>query len=363
MKLSSTAVLSAASIAFSVPLRAAAKPKHILVLGGTFFLGPAIVEALVADGHEATLFNRGVTNPELFPHLEKLRGHRSNNPEDQDLTALAHRRFDAVIDVWPSDPFIAESAATYLGDRAAQYVYVSSVAAYGAKAIASAGADETAEMTPWDGPARPYNRGKAESERRLRKILGDRLTVVRPGPIKGARDTTPDLLTWLMRARSREIHIGPGDGNDPVEIVDVKDVARFIVMTINDSLSAVFNLTGRAMRFRNFLQQCSAAMRSDSQLVWIPQSFLEKYGLQTDDALGLFAGNFPLWRPPGTRPGLFQISSDKAFGVGWQTRPFEETAWDCLSSFGLRNEHLDWEDYLSERKEKQVLAAWGQSRS
>jgi 2'-hydroxyisoflavone reductase len=85
------------------PLLASA-PKKVLVLGGTSFLGPAVVEAAVVAGHTVTLFNRGVTNPGLFPNLEKLRGFRSAEAADENFSALGERRWDAVIDVWPSDP-------------------------------------------------------------------------------------------------------------------------------------------------------------------------------------------------------------------------------------------------------------------
>ena len=82
----------------------AASRKTILVLGGTSFLGPAVVRAAVIGGHEVTLFNRGITNPELFPFLEKLRGFRSPKASEENWTAIGSRRWDAIIDVWPSDP-------------------------------------------------------------------------------------------------------------------------------------------------------------------------------------------------------------------------------------------------------------------
>jgi NAD(P)-dependent dehydrogenase (short-subunit alcohol dehydrogenase family) len=93
-----------------IPSAFARVPKKILVFGGTGFLGPAVVDALMADGHSVTIFNRGVTNPELFLHVEKLRGFRSADPNDQDLSKLTRRRFDVVIDVWPNDPDIVASA-------------------------------------------------------------------------------------------------------------------------------------------------------------------------------------------------------------------------------------------------------------
>jgi 2'-hydroxyisoflavone reductase len=294
----------------------------------------------------------------LFPHCEKLRGFRSSDTGDQDLSSLARRHFDVVLDVWPNDPTTVASAAEFLRDRAGHYLYVSSIAAYDSKEFERAGIEENAPLEPWNGTGRKYNRGKAESERRLHAIFGDRITIVRPGPIKGYRDTTSDLLTWLIRAQNGGQHIAPGDGSDPVEIVDVKDVARFLMLAADQSFYGTFNLTGRPMGFREFLAACKATTHSDAQFVWIPQDFLHRQGLETDFALGLFAGNFPFWRPPGAKPGLWQVSSEKAFRAGWQTRTFQETALDCLSYFRSRDKTLDWDDYLSPDKEKQVLDAW-----
>jgi 2'-hydroxyisoflavone reductase len=321
-------------------------------------LGPAVVEAAVAQGHRVTLFNRGVTNPELFPFLEKLRGNRSSDADDQDLSALARRHFDVVVDVWPNDPEIVASAAEFLKARCRHYVYVSSVAAYDSREFARAGITEHAPMEPWTSAARRYNRGKAESERRLHAILGERLTVVRPGPIKGKRDTTPDLLTWLLRTQNGGRHIAPGDGSDPVELVDVQDVASFMVLAINRELLGTFNLTGRPMTFREFLDLCKAATQSDARFVWIPQDFLHQHQLETDAVLNTFAGNFPFWRPDPSKRGLYQISSEKAFGAGWRIRPFEETALDCLIYYRSNQATLDWSDYLSPEKEKHVLDTW-----
>jgi 2'-hydroxyisoflavone reductase len=355
--------VSSCSTLFSSWALAGIAPKRILVLGGTRFLGPALVEAAVAEGHAVTLFNRGVTNPTLFPHLEKLRGFRGGNGEDQDLSSLAQRHFDVVVDVWPNDPTTVASAAEFLKDRAGHYLYVSSIAAYDSKEFERAGIEENAPLEPWNGPARKYNRGKAESERRLHAIFGEKITIVRPGPIKGDRDDTPDLLAWLIRSQNGGQHIGPGDGNDPVELVDVKDVARFMMLAIDRTLYGTFNLTGKPMSFREFLDGCNTRMRSDAQFVWIPQDFLHQHGLETDFTLGLFAGNFPFWRPVGAKPGLYQVSSEKAFRAGWQTRAFQETALDCLTYFRSLGETLDWDDYLSAAKEKQVLDAWAHRSS
>ena len=132
------------------PLRAwGLAPKKILVLGGTLFLGPALVEALVANGHTVTLFNRGVTHPELFPYLERLRGFRSADANDQDLTALAHRKFDVIVDVWPNDPDMVATAAQFLKDRAQHYLFVSSVAAYDGKEWSQPAMNEDTPLEPF----------------------------------------------------------------------------------------------------------------------------------------------------------------------------------------------------------------------
>ena len=142
----------------------------------------------------------------MFPHLEKLKGFRSSDANDQDLSALSHRHFDVIIDVWPNEPELVASAARFLKDRTQHYLFVS-VAANDSKEFAKSSIVEGAPMDPWNGSGRPYNRNKAESERRLHEIIGERLTIVRPGPIKGRRESKPDLLAWLLRAQEGGEHI------------------------------------------------------------------------------------------------------------------------------------------------------------
>lgn len=104
-------------------------------------------------------------------------------------------------------------------------------------------------------------------------------------------------------------------------------------MAIERRLYGTFNLTGRPMGFRQFLESCKTATRSDAEFVWIPGRFLREHGLETDAVLQTFAGNFPFWRPDPDNRGLYQVSSEKAYRAGWRTRSFEETALDCLDEF------------------------------
>ena len=337
-------------------------PKRILVLGGTSFLGPAVVREAVVAGHTVTLFNRGLTNPELFPHLEKLRGLRSPTASEENWSAIGSRRWDAVIDVWPFDPSVAESAARRLRDQAAHYLYVSSIAAYDRRGFARPGLTEDAPRNPWDPAIRPYDRGKAESERRLEALVGGRLTIVRPGPIKGDRDETPDLLAWLRRCQSGGRHIGPGSGDDHVQMVDVRDVARFLVLAIERPLNGVFNLTGEPMTFRQFVERCNLATGSRAEFVWIPRDFLHAQGLDPapfdNPAMPSYLGKFPFWHPEPERVGFFQISSRKAFDAGWTQRSFSETAGDCLWTFDSLGPDSTWTDELAPDVEARVLLSW-----
>ncbi|MGH7604240.1 MAG: NAD-dependent epimerase/dehydratase family protein [Gemmatimonadaceae bacterium] len=333
----------------------AAPPKKILILGGTNFLGPACVDAAIIAGHTVTLFNRGVTNPELYPHLEKLRGYRDPDPTQQIFASLAQRHWDAIIDVWPSDPSLVESAARLLAPRTEHYLFVSSIAAYDFNDYARPGLTESGLLAEWKGSSASYRRSKAESERRLNSIVGPRLTIVRPGPIKGDRDTTPDLYTWLVRAQSGK-HIAPGSGDDHVQMVDVKDVARFLISAIDRSIYGTYNLTGRALTFRQFIDQVRAVEPGQGAFEWVPTEFLHQHGLDPDPS---YIGRFPLWHPQPDQIGFFQISSQKALDAGWVTRPFVETAMDCLYYFALLTQNgLEWTDLLAPATEKQLLQAW-----
>jgi 2'-hydroxyisoflavone reductase len=312
------------------------------------------------------LFNRGITNPGLFPFLEKLRGLRSVTPSEENLSALNGRQWDAIVDVWPYDPTVVESAARLLRDRTSHYLYVSSIAAYDAHGFARPGLTEDGALNPWDLSIRPYDRGKSESERRLRSILGEKLTIVRPGPIKGSRDDTPDLFAWCRRALAGGRHIGPGTGEEHIQHVDVKDVGRFLVQAIDHPLYGVFNLTGVPMTFREYVGDCATTLRSSAEWVWIPRAFLHEQGLDpapfNSPTIPAYLGKFPGWHPEPERAGIFQISSAKAFGVGWTQRSRAETILDYLWSFDAMGSDLHWTDELAPDVEKRVLDLWAAGR-
>jgi len=348
-----------AVVAFPKSLVAASRHKSILVLGGTNYLGPAIVEAALIGGHDVTLFNRGISHPTLFPQLEKLWGVRAVDLRQQDLHSLnGSRRWDAVVDVWPHEPTIAATAATLLRDRTDHYLYVSSIGVYAS--YAQPNMNEDAPILSYNGKEDDYSPAKAESERRLKAIVGGKLTIVRPTGIAGWRGSGPDILSWLLRAQSGGTHIGPGDGNDPFQVVDVKDVARFLVDSVERGITGTFNLTGRVMSFREFLADCNKATNSDAEWIWIPKQFLARKGVADWN-------HFIGWRTDPAWKGFAEISSERAFSVGWEPRSFTETAADTLDWYHTPGTKITdwrdplqrpWTDPLTPENEHTILSAW-----
>ncbi len=357
--------IACACIPAAVRLRAESFPtgrKSILVLGGTEFLGPQVVLAALAAGHDVTLFNRGMTHPELFPMLRKLRGTRSVDPAKEDLTALRTGHWDAVIDVWPSEPEMVTSAATLLHDRTGHYLYVSSIAAYDVTNYAHAETREEDKLRVFHGHEEDYGARKAESERRLHALAAAKLTIVRPGAIEGSPSWCSGGLmeTWLSRVMDGRRHIGPGDGMDPIQLVDVKDVGSFIAQSIAHRTFGTFNLVRNWLPLRDHIQTCKEVTHSDADFVWIPRAFLEGHGLPPAAEIGdgkpqFFTG----WIPRPAIKGLYQMSNTKALATGWRPRPFAATATDILAPCAVNSPvRLAIEETLSPEKEAEVLQAW-----
>ncbi len=201
----------------------------ILTLGGTKFLGRAAVETALERGHDVTLFNRGETNPDLFPDVEKLRGDRT-----ADLSALENRRWDAVIDPSGYLPHVVRASAEALRDSTDRYLFVSSVSVY---ADLSSGPDEDAPRgqlgdMPADELREDYeNYGplKALCEDAVWEVYGDRAIIVRPGLIVGPNDPTGRFTYWPHRvARGGEVLV-PGDPENIVQFIDARDLGAWMV--------------------------------------------------------------------------------------------------------------------------------------
>src|SRR5262245_23160837 len=207
--------------------------KRLLVLGGTKFLGPAIVDAARRRGWTITLFNRGKTEPTRFPEIETLLGDR-----DGHLGALEGRAWDAVVDPSGFLPRIVRASATLLAPRAGQYVFISSLSVYAENSMP--GMDETAPVARLEDETvekiepDTYGALKALCEQEVEKAFRGRATIVRPGLIVGPYDVSDRFTYWPVRVERGGEVLAPGSPADPVQFIDVRDLGEWIVKTIEE---------------------------------------------------------------------------------------------------------------------------------
>jgi 2'-hydroxyisoflavone reductase len=332
------------------------QPRTILMLGGTGFLGPQTVEAAIRRGHKVTLFNRGKTRPGLFPDLEKLQGDR----EKADLKALEGRKWDAVVDTSANVPRWVKQATAVLGTNVGHYIYVSSISAYAD--LSKPGTEETAPVAMIDDPTtekidgRTYGALKALSEKAAETAMPGKVAVVRPGLIVGPDDPTDRFTYWPVRvARGGEV-LAPGSPNDPIQLIDVRDLGEFLVRLIEDRTTGVFNALGpdRALTMGRTLEACKQAARSDATFTWIDAEFLEKQGVHA-------WSDMPAWVPSsGETAGFAKVSNARAIKAGLTFRPIADTVRATLEWFRTQPEarRSKLRAGLSAEREAKVLAAW-----
>jgi len=270
---------------------------RLLVLGGTKFLGRHVVAHALADGHEVTTFTRGQTNPELFPDVEHLRGDR-----DGDLDALGGREWDGVVDTSGYVPRVVRQSADLLHDAVQRYVFVSSISVY---------AEPEEEPADEDVQAH-YGALKRACERVVDEVYGDRGTAVRAGLIVGPYDPTDRFTYWARRLAAGGDVLAPGRPEQPVQVVDGRDLARWLVRLALHGPGGTFDATGPQLTLGEVLER----LRGSSNLVWVEKP--EGVTPWTE---------LPLWLP---EDGWFLMQRDvsAAQAAGLSCRRLEETARD-----------------------------------
>ena len=270
-----TTLVAAASTALPASGRAMA-PLKVLVIGGTGFLGPHTVRRLQERGHTVTLFNRGRTNPGLFPDVEKLRGDRKT-----DLKALDGRKWDAVLDPSAYIPADVTRSATLLAPNVGHYLLISTISVY--KALNTPGMDETAPLATLKDPTveqvtgETYGGLKVLCEQAAEKAMPGKTTVIRPGLIVGPGDTTDRFTYWPVRVAKGGEVLAPNSPNDFVQCIDVRDLANFIVSCLENRSTGIYNADGpqAGLTIGRLLETSKQVSKSDATFVWVPTAFLE----------------------------------------------------------------------------------------
>jgi len=394
----------AAVIAGSLPRTVAsaetsgkARSFRILILGGTGFLGPACTESALARGHSVTHFNSGRTEerrqetgrPSVVPAgVEQLYGNRDPNktaeerknegkpdaPKDPNspkgLSQLEGKQWDAVIDTSGFFPRMVKASAQLLTANVKQYLFISTISVY--KNTSVPNFDETAPLETLADPLieemgkdfANYGGGKALCEKAAEAAMPGRVTNIRPGFIVGRRDTSGRFIYWPVRASLGGQMVVPGQPADPIQLIDVRDLADWIIHCIENNIVSVYNATGpeKELSMKAMMEGVRKGVGSDASFTWINNDFLKSQGIKD--------GQFPLYAPPtGESAGLHRCNISRALAKGLKFRPISETAKDTLDwykslppdlqtrvapQFAKLPEGPPWID-----TEKQILAAWG----
>lgn len=315
-------------------------PLKLLVLGGTKFLGRAISAAALAAGHELTLFNRGETNPELFPEAEKLRGNR-----DGDLSALEGRSWDAVIDPSGYVPRVVRASAELLRDSD-HYTFVSSCSVYAsvAQPTTEASPVATVEDESTEDVEQYYGALKALCEAVVKEVFPGRALQVRAGLIVGPHDPTGRFTYWPHRiARGGDVLV-PGAPERPVQVIDVRDLADWILRSAQSRLSGTFNAISPPFPMRDLLARCEGG----AAFTHVDERWLVERGVGPWMEL-------PLWIPTydANWRSFMETDVSKAISGGLTFRPLEETARGALEQAELV-EGVG----LEPEREAQLLQEW-----
>ena len=331
-------------------------PLRILILGGTGFIGPHQVEYALSRGHSVTLFNRGMTNPDLFPEVEKLIGDRNDN-----LEALKGREWDVVIDNPARDPAWVRLSADVLKDAVQQYLFISTLSVFADDGIVDQ--DENGVVAEYDEEAGEVITGSAYGgmkilcERAAEAVFPGRTTVVRPGLITGPGDPTMRFPYWPVRVdRGGEVLV-PGQYSDPIQWIDARDLAEFAVSLCERSVFGTFNTCGPAQEpfpVGRMLEEIRDGLGAEATFTWVDEDFLREEGvLQQLDSLGSTTV-----RAPGLE-GYNQYNVDKAVAEGLTFRPIGVTARDTVDwYYSTPEEERPQSRAPSPEREAELLAAW-----
>lgn len=327
----------------------------ILILGGTGFIGPHMVREALRRGHKVSLFNRGRSNILLFPDLKLYVGDRNSG-----LDVLKGHSWDAVIDNSGYVPRLVSDSARMLNPVTSHYLYISTISTYASFAVPNDEdsplavlADETIEEVTGEtyGPLKALCEKRAAAE-----IDADNLTILRPTYICGPGDRTDRFTYWPVRTMRGGDMLWPGSPADKMQIIDVRDLANFVVDCLEQKIAGVYNTVTPAGAYTmgNLHDDCLAVTGADMHAVWVGNKFVDEQKLSDDGAI-------PIWASPeGDNGSVALISGDKAIAAGLRNRPVRETARDTVAWWKTLPEArtAKLRAGLSAEREAELLELW-----
>ena len=323
----------------------------LLILGGTAFLGRHIAEIALERGYDLTLFTRGVTNPDLFPEAERLRGDR-----DGGLGVLEGRSFDAVVDTSGYVPRVVRASAELLAGTVGRYAFVSSISVYAdfnTQNIAEdAPLDTIEDETTEDYISAAYGPLKALCEKTVTEVFGNRALCVRPGLIVGPYDRSDRFGYWMRRFdRGGEVLV-PDCPDRQVQFIDARDLAAWILDMLEADRDGVYNATGPAgkLTFGEFFAACADVLGHDVTTTAASEAFLAEQGVNPWTDL-------PIWVPEDAA-GMLSTDCTKAQDAGFMYRPLADTLRDALAWEKSRPADTEYRNGISAEREAEVLRAW-----
>ena len=339
------------------------KPLRILILGGTGFTGPFQVRYALERGHKVTVFNRGKSHPgELPKEVEQLFGDRNGQ-----LDALKNRQWDVAIDNPTSVPVWVRDAGQILKGNVDRYVFISTISVYGD--ASKSNLDESASLAKYTGEDamkesresivaskyQLYGPLKALSEQEAEKWFPKQTLIIRPGLIVGPRDETDRFTYWPVRIdRGGEV-LAPGDPGDPVQFIDGRDLAEWVIRMVEQRETGIFNATGPAktLGVGAMLEGIKSADSSKANFTWVNTDFLEAQKVAP-------WSDMPVWVPPrGEEAGMGRINIQRALAKGLTFRPLAVTARDTLAWFKSQPaERQKLKAGITPEREAEVLAEW-----
>ena len=329
-------------------------PRRVLVLGGTDFVGPAVVGAALAHGDEVTIFHRGRTGS-APDGARVIHGDRTNASE---LDAVTTEPWDMVVDAWSRAPHVVLESARALEPRTARYVYISTISVYSDAHDGVITEDSpTVEARP-DADATDYAADKRGAELAIESVFGrERSVFARPGLILGPRENIGRLPWWLRRIAAGTEVLAPEPRDLAVQYVDARDLAAFAIETTLNGPVNVLSRPGHTT-MAELLDLCRAATGSSARFTWVDAGFLLANKVEAWTEL-------PIWVPPiGDMAGFYACDSSLALQSGLTCRPARDTVDDTWSWL---LDHPDWQQVVSPNRarvglaperEAALLAAW-----